>query len=281
MFPNGHCRVLIASGVAMLVIMSISCRRRSLEPTPAHAPEVGKVGDCSEAIDLLISENAASENMTNDFIGNYIKIDAIVGARSKSSALNADQVKVIDLRNSGLVSLEGIEHYFNAEELLISNDHNSYPDNGNALGKNPNKFEDITPIRNLPRLRRIDAELCLGESVSLAPIATLTSLEVLDISNNRGLRNWLSLSCLKSLVEIDISSTNIDSLDFASDMNRLSILKIANSDCSKTNDVLSMVSKRSGSILLRISAGPQQSQIAEDLGTMLTDSNVVLWPPYY
>ncbi len=161
----------------------------------------------------------------------------ISGAKDVKTLKPVSQMRVLEVlkcNNSGVESLEGVEHLTNLKVLDCSDNDNINSlipvaglhsleklNCGNTMVKN------LVPLRNLIKLTELD--LHYTTIVNLRILKTLRSLEKLDVSDNISLYTLDGVEYLRELRELNCNKTNVDDLTPISKLPKLERL-----DCSET-----------------------------------------------
>ncbi len=143
-------------------------------------------------------------------------------------------LEIIKARNSGLMSLDGIDGLINLKEIDCSDNDNinsviplASLNNLEKINCGNTMVKSLVPLRNLEKLRELDAHYTT--IVDLRILKNLKSLSTLDVSQNISLFSLEGLNYLPELTDLNCSETNVD------DLTPLSKLKILQRlDISKT-----------------------------------------------
>ncbi len=144
----------------------------------------------------------------------------------------------IDLTETHIIGIESLQGLSKLENLVIRNfpyhKSDDYRDLGNLIGLKSLSFSmyrgddgiDIDFIGNLIDLESL--ELDLGSLDDLSPLASCTKLTDLSVSGSRDFTNIASLPSLPNLTILDLSSTNVASLEGMGALPSLGVLNLYN-----------------------------------------------------
>ncbi len=143
-------------------------------------------------------------------------------------------LEIIKARNSGLLSLDGIDGLINLKEIDCSDNDNinsviplAALNNLEKINCGNTMVKSLVPLRNLDKLSHLDAHFTT--IVDLRILKNLKQLTTVDVSQNISLFSLEGLNYLPELTYLNCSETNVD------DLTPLSKLKILQRlDISKT-----------------------------------------------
>ena len=190
-------------------------------------------------VTLLVINTQAAEKQTIIFTDNntYLKVVDDIKNRysitmeqddtNKSitiSQTDIERVEKIDLNNSNITNISGIEKFYNLRDLSISN----------------NK---ITDISCLSQMKKLETLMAYGNTISdISPLSELVNLKYLSIAKNKlteenNVNNALrNLSSLTNLKELDASHNYIKYINGLENLNKLEKLNLYNNAiCDITN----------------------------------------------
>lgn len=169
-----------------------------------------------------------------------------------------DRLEVLDVSNTGLKSLDGLQYVPLLKELDCSNSE---------------AIEDLTPLKNMVRLERLN--LYNTSVMNLMPLSTLprllylnvgltfiadnslyalqkvATLQTLDISENELVRNLVDLSGLQNLTELNCARTSIvtESVKSIATLPNLQVLNISHTRIGSLNAMLVSSTRKVTSLL--------------------------------
>lgn len=198
----------------------------SYEDFEVHTGMTGVVSTSDEKLINL-------DNIDNDVLVKTIKekYKKYIIYKNGHSYINKYAVEVLDLSNSGLTSIKGIEVFDNISEIDLSNNNISYIselkelNNLYSLDLSYNKIEDVSVLKNHNNLRILNLENNVDVK-GYGKISTLYDLNLKDCNIN----NLESLDKLEALETLNLSGNNIKTT-----LDVLVKLKLYNLDLSNCN----------------------------------------------
>ncbi|MGY3715200.1 leucine-rich repeat domain-containing protein [Sutcliffiella cohnii] len=103
-------------------------------------------------------------------------------------------VEALDLRDSNLESLEGIEYFTSLSSLKVSG----------------NRIKDLSPLKKLNKL--IELDLSYNEIEDLSPLLDLKELQVLNVRGNQ-ISDLTPITTLSNLKELNIRENRVNNLE--------------------------------------------------------------------
>lgn len=126
-------------------------------------------------------------------------------------------LEIIKARNSGLLSLDGIDGLINLKEIDCSDNDNinsviplAALNNLEKINCGNTMVKSLVPLRNLDKLSHLDAHFTT--IVDLRILKNLKQLTTVDVSQNISLFSLEGLNYLPELTYLNCSETNVDDL---------------------------------------------------------------------
>ncbi|MEG0465453.1 MAG: leucine-rich repeat domain-containing protein [Peptostreptococcus sp.] len=131
------------------------------------------------------------DNLKKAIIKNYKeKIDSNFDGTEVTSEM-MEKFDLLDLNESGISSLKGIEYAKNVRHLYVAF----------------NSISDVEPLKNCQNLEKLDFHK--NNVVDIWPLEGLRRLEFLNISNN-GITDVMALNDIANIDAINIKGNNIE-----------------------------------------------------------------------
>jgi len=137
-----------------------------------------------------------------------------IGSNDKILKSMAEKLYLLDLQNSGITSLEGINHFTNLTNLLLSNNNISDISMIAELKKlvilniDNNKITDLTPLSLLENITDLNASYNNLKD-KLPTLSSMSILRSLYLNDNTSLSDISGLKNMKKIQNLDLSRTNI------------------------------------------------------------------------
>lgn len=164
----------------------------------------------------------------------FLDIEGNKDIKTLAPAEALQLLEIIKARNSGLLSLDGIDNLINLKEIDCSDNDNinsviplSYLNNLEKINCGNTMVKSLVPLRNLDKLRNLDVHYTT--IVDLRILKNLKNLTTLDVSQNISLFSLEGVNYMTDLMYLNCSESNVDNLTPLSKLKNLQRL-----DCSNT-----------------------------------------------
>lgn len=161
-----------------------------------------------DSVDFIAVSPSSEITFVDSLLEAKVKESLGISADSPVTVERAWTVTSLDLSDSGVSNLTGLEYFTNLTTLLLNE---NFIVNINALSSLENLIElnlsendvyDLRPLKALVNLKTLD--LGGNRIKDIWPLENLTSLEVLDISDNIDVITFLPLKELENLVSLNL-----------------------------------------------------------------------------
>ncbi|MBU3130433.1 leucine-rich repeat domain-containing protein [Clostridium tagluense] len=174
-------------------------------------------------------------------LSNIVELDASKqNIKNLNGLENLINLKKLNLSDNQISDITPLKNLINLKELILINDKIKNLDAITSLTKLEklsignyrrgrdywNTFTDLTPLKNLSKLKELNLA---SSNVQLNGLRYLTSLENLNLYFNFSLSDINELSNLKNLHVLNISYTNVNNIKPLANLTKLTDLDIGNS----------------------------------------------------